>query len=348
MNKDRINILEIKNILKSYGEFPVLKDISLSIESGEFLTIFGASGSGKSTLLKVISGIETFETGSIHIEGKNVEGLPPEKRKLGFVFQKPLLFPHMTVYENVAFGLKVLRKSKDYIDLKVKDLLASTEMSTYGNHYPNELSGGQQQRIAIARALAIEPPLLLLDEPFNGLDQKLRIEMGNLLKKLQRNYGVSITFVTHDVDEALRLSDKVAVLDEGKILQCGDSHEVYYYPKNKKVSELMGPGNWIEGYVDKEIFYSPFGQHPAPDYNPGKYELFLRPHQIKENQLPKGIKCRVIEVSRKGRSNQIVCKFENIQVVFESMISTNTYEDLTEIYLMADINMPQLIKYGRK
>lgn len=348
MNKERINTLEIKNILKSYGQFPVLKDISLSIESGEFLTIFGASGSGKSTLLKVISGIERFQSGSVYIEGKDVERVTPEKRNIGFVFQKPLLFPHMTVYDNIAFGLKVVGKSKQYIDLKVKDLLASIEMSSYIYHYPNELSGGQQQRIAIARALAIEPPLLLLDEPFNGLDQKLRIEMGNLLKKLQRNYGVSIIFVTHDVDEALRLSDKIAVLHEGEILQCEETHRVYYYPKCKKVSELMGPGNWIEGYVEKEIFYSPFGEYPAPDYNSGKYALFLRPHQIKENEMTKGLKCRVVEVNRKGRSNHIICKFRNTQIVFESMIATSTYEALSEIYLMPDISILQLVSYGRK
>jgi ABC-type Fe3+/spermidine/putrescine transport system ATPase subunit len=344
MTKDKICALKVNNLFKKYGDHCVLKDISLSIACGEFLTIFGVSGSGKSTFLKVLAGIESLSNGQVYINNKNVTSLPPEKRNLGFVFQRPLLFPHMTVSENIAFGLKVKKKKKKEIELKVKNILKSLEMTGFENYYPNEISGGQQQRIAIGRALAIDPPILLLDEPFNGLDQKLRMEMGQFLKKIQKEYHISIAFVTHDVDEALRLSDKIAVLHEGKILQWEESLKVYYQPMNQQVGDLMGPGNWVKGYVKDQVFHSPFGQHSAANYEPGPYHLFLRPHQIKEDNTFKGMPCQVVDMNPNGRTNQILCKYENNHLVYESPIRTISIKNSSEIYLIPNMASLQLIK----
>lgn len=337
MNKvDRSN-LSIERLSKKYGNLTVLSDINLTLHKGEFNTIFGISGSGKSTLLKIISGIEKMDIGIVYFEEEDISNRPAELRNIGFVFQKPLLFPHMTVKENIAFGLRVKKFKSNVIDKKVNQMIALLEIEALQDQYPHELSGGQQQRVAIGRALASEPRLLLLDEPFNGLDQKLRYEMGKLIKSIQKTLNLTIVFVTHDVDECLRLSDRIAILSGGQILQHDQSNRVYYQPISKQVAELMGPGNWLSGEVNDGVFVSKLGRIKAPGYVNGKYALFIRPHQLELTEKEDGVLFKVKEIEKIGKLQRITMDVANQSIVYERMDIFDKNVDLTGLRLRLNV-----------
>lgn len=235
-----------------YGDNVVLKSIDLEIESGKFYTLLGSSGSGKTTILRLMAGFLTPTAGNIYFEGKNINNVPPEKRRINTVFQNYALFPNMNVFENVAFGMTLKGKSKREMTEKVSEMLALVKLSGYEDREISELSGGQQQRVAIARALANEPEILVLDEPLSALDYKLRKTMQYELRNIQQRLGITFVFVTHDQEEALAMSDWIFVMDDGKILQNGTPVDIYDAPINHFVAEFIGESNIIPGVMRED------------------------------------------------------------------------------------------------
>lgn len=238
--------IDIIDVTKHYGNFVALKNISVDIRDNEFFTLLGPSGCGKTTLLRSIAGFEEVSEGKIMLYGDEIEDLAPHQRPINTVFQHYALFPHMTVYDNIAFGLKRLGKPASEIDKTVKEMLALVQMQDFGDRRPTNMSGGQMQRIALARALAPHPKVLLLDEPLSALDLKLRQAMREELQRLQRETGITFIFVTHDQDEAMSMSDRIAVMSNGEIQQVGSPEEIYNQPANRFVADFIGDTNIID------------------------------------------------------------------------------------------------------
>jgi iron(III) transport system ATP-binding protein len=280
--------VDIRHVALAFGTTQVLKDISVSVAPGEFFALLGPSGSGKSTLLRLIAGFNQHQHGEVLIGGRDVTGTPPWKRNVGMVFQNYALWPHMTVEQNVAFGLEERRLPRDEIRTKVKAALDLIGLADYGKRRPGQLSGGQQQRVAIARTLAIEPQVLLLDEPLSNLDAKLRVQTRKELVKLQRRLGITTIFVTHDQIEALTTCHRVAVMDEGVIQQVGTPMELFDFPVNRFVAQFVGSVNLFAGTFRREgdalRFASPMlGDVPLPagvEPPAGSFDLAFRPHAV--------------------------------------------------------------------
>jgi spermidine/putrescine transport system ATP-binding protein len=243
------NVIEFRNVSKYYHEHPVLQNIEFEVRNGEFLTLLGPSGCGKTTLLRLISGFEEPSQGVITIAGRNVQGIAPQDRHVNTVFQSYALFPHMTVYENVAFGLRCKHLPEDEVEMRVNDALKMVKLEHLPKRKPDQLSGGQQQRVAIARAVVNKPLVLLLDEPLSSLDYRLRKLMQIELKQLQTELGITFIFVTHDQEEALSMSDRVVVMQEGVIEQIGTPREVYEEPQNLRVAKFIGEVNDFEAKI---------------------------------------------------------------------------------------------------
>ncbi len=253
LNKDATAAIDVRNAVKRYGDFTALKTISLSIRDNEFFTLLGPSGCGKTTLLRMIAGFEDVTEGAIFLFGKEIENLPPNKRPINTVFQNYALFPHMTVTDNVAFGVQRLGKSRQEALRRAGEMLELVQLSQFAERKPAQLSGGQQQRVALARALAPSPKVLLLDEPLSALDLKLRQAMRFELKEIQRETGITFIFVTHDQEEALTMSDRIAVMSSGEVQQLGEAREIYEKPRNMFVADFIGETNLLEVFVDKIV-----------------------------------------------------------------------------------------------
>jgi sulfate transport system ATP-binding protein len=234
-------VITAQDISKRFGDFEALHGVSLEIPSGSLTALLGPSGSGKSTLLRVIAGLEVPDSGTVVIDERDATTLPPQKRGIGFVFQHYAAFKHMSVRENVAFGLKVRKRPKAEVDARVKELLGIVGLAGYADRYPSQLSGGQRQRMALARALAVEPSELLLDEPFGALDATVRAELREWLRRLHDEVHVTTVLVTHDQEEAMAIADRIAVLNEGNIEQVGDPRELYENPATPFVMSFLGP-----------------------------------------------------------------------------------------------------------
>ncbi|WP_449255301.1 ABC transporter ATP-binding protein [Bosea sp. (in: a-proteobacteria)] len=245
--------LSISGISKTFGTFKAVKDVSIDIKSGEFLTMLGPSGSGKTTLLMMIAGFVQPDQGGIHLGGQPITHLPPEARNFGMVFQGYALFPHLSVFDNVAFPLKVRRRPRAEIEEKVKAALDLVKLTTQSERLPRQLSGGQQQRVALARALVFTPHLLLLDEPLSALDKKLRAELQEELKRLHRKLGLSFIYVTHDQDEALSMSDRIVVMSDGRLIEQGTPLELYDRPRTAFVADFLGKSNFVRGRVESHV-----------------------------------------------------------------------------------------------
>ena len=243
------HLIDLQHISKSYDGQMVLDDLNLYIRENEFLTLLGPSGCGKTTTLRLIGGFETPDQGRIIFDGKDITSLPPNKRQLNTVFQKYALFPHMTIAENIAFGLKIKKKSDAYIQDKIKYALKLVNLDGFENRNPDSLSGGQQQRIAIARAIVNEPKVLLLDEPLGALDLKLRQVMQYELIRLKNELGITFIYVTHDQEEALTMSDTIVVMNQGYIQQIGTPVDIYNEPENAFVADFIGDSNIIDGIM---------------------------------------------------------------------------------------------------
>lgn len=245
------HVLSVCGLSKSFGGHNVLSDFHLEIAEGEFVTLLGPSGCGKTTLLRLIAGFDQPDSGTIVLDGVDLLNLPPEKRRVNTVFQSYALFPHMTVFDNVAFGMRMQRINGKELQLRVDLALAEVKMSTFADRYPGQLSGGQQQRVAVARAIINRPLVLLLDEPLSALDARLRREMQMELKRLQREMGITFILVTHDQEEALSMSDRIVVMEGGRIAQTGTPREVYEEPQSLYVARFIGDINLFPGRVLK-------------------------------------------------------------------------------------------------
>ncbi len=239
--------ITVDRVSKRFERFQALKEVSLEVPSGSLTALLGPSGSGKSTLLRVIAGLETPDEGEVSIGGERVTHLPPQKRGVGFVFQHYAPFKHMTVWENVAFGLKVRRLPKPEIHRRVRELLELVQLEGWAKHYPSQLSGGQRQRMALARTLAVEPSVLLLDEPFGALDAQVRSDLRRWLRRLHDEIGVTTVLVTHDQEEAMEVADRIAVMHQGRIEQTGMPSEVYDHPESEFVMAFLGRVNRLGG-----------------------------------------------------------------------------------------------------
>ena len=268
--------LKIENLFSGYDSDVVLKDLSLEVAEGEFLSLLGPSGCGKSTLMKTIAGIVPARSGSILLDGTDITKLPIHRRGTVVVFQDMRLFPHKSVAENVAFPLKMQGVSKERRLKTAEELLEKVQMGGYGNRKPGELSGGQQQRVALARALAAQPKLLLLDEPFSALDENLREDMRHLVLQLQKEFAMTVILVTHDREEALSMSNRVALLFDGQLSQIGTPRDVYERPATKQVADYFGNCVYISGSVSGGIFTAP-GISCLVEVPDGTYQIMLRP-----------------------------------------------------------------------
>lgn len=246
------HIIEIKDLCKSFDGTKVLKNITFYIRNNEFITLLGPSGCGKSTTLRIIAGFETADSGIVNFEGKDLKSVPANKRNINTVFQRYALFPHLNVFDNVAFGLKIKKVNKQEIKERVNKALATVGLADYGDRYIDQLSGGQMQRVAIARAIVNRPRILLLDEPLGALDLKMRKEMQIELKEMQRELGITFVYVTHDQEEALTMSDTIIVMKDGVIQQIGTPIDIYNEPKNAYVADFIGESNIVAGTMKKD------------------------------------------------------------------------------------------------
>ena len=298
--------LSVKGLNVSYGKNHILKDINLEIENGEFVSILGKSGCGKTTLIKSIAGLLETDNGDINIFDKNVAGLPPEKRQTVIVFQDLRLFPHMNVEDNIAFAMKLKKMDKAVIKEKVEKLLDQVRLSGYEKRKVSRLSGGQMQRVALARALGAEPKLLLLDEPFASLDEDLRKEMGELVRRLHRENGITTVMITHDKEEAMELSDRLALMEEGRILAFDSPERLYNSPKDIKTAAMLGDVNFFKGQVDGSTFISDIISFNT-DKKAGEYKLLLRPSELTVDKSEKmGIKARLKQTSFRGEITELI------------------------------------------
>lgn len=256
MEKNK-NYLEIKNIEKSFGKIEVLKGISMSIDRGEFVCFLGPSGCGKTTLLRIIAGLEELNNGNVILGDNEITKLSPAKRNLGMVFQSYALFPNMTAYKNIEFGLKSKKYKKKEIKEKIKKILEIVDLIHVADKYPNEMSGGQQQRISLARAIALEPNILLLDEPLSALDAKVRESLRKEIKNIQKKMRITTIMVTHDQEEALTMADKIIVMNGGEVMQIGTPEEIYKKPANRFVANFIGKINFLNDIEGESVLIRP-------------------------------------------------------------------------------------------
>lgn len=300
-------MLEVNNFTKYYGDLCAVEDLSFRIEQGEFVTLLGPSGCGKSTTLHAIAGLVEPTDGRISLRGDDVTDLPSEKRNIGMAFQSTALFPHMTVRENIAYGLKMHGYRKNDIEELVEESLELVDMPEHGDHKPDELSGGQQQRVALARALAYEPDILLLDEPLTGLDRVLREEMRGWLNRIQREVGVTTLYVTHDQEDALSMSDKVIVLNDGRNQQIDTPERIYESPANAFVAEFVGKSTQFAGEITHE-------NGRAVIYNDSKAVTLANTDLKAGREVSVYVRPEDIEVSRESadRENEFLGTVTNI------------------------------------
>ena len=327
-------LLQIRHLSKSYGDTQILQNINLDIYDGEFLTLLGPSGCGKTTLLRLIGGFELPNAGSLQLEGVDIAGLPAEKRPINTVFQQYALFPHMNVYDNIAYGLKLKGVPKTEIDQRVREALAMVQLDHTINRRPQDLSGGQQQRIAIARAVVNRPKMLLLDEPLSALDAKLREQMQSELKRLQRELGITFVFVTHDQQEALSMSDRIAVMKNGVFQQIDTPIGIYESPANLFTASFIGETNLFKGKVlavnpatiKVEVVEQNDGFHPIRELPRPKFDvqvgqnvnLLLRPEDIRvyyTHEGHEGLIGNVVDSAYKGSTLDSVIRLKNGNII---------------------------------
>ena len=323
---EQTKVIDLKSICKEYDGSTVLDNINLYIRDKEFVTLLGPSGCGKTTTLRIIGGFETPDSGKVLFDGEEINDLPPYKRNINTVFQKYALFPHLNVYENIAFGLKVKKLSKSEIKEKVEEMLRLVNLVGFEKRNINTLSGGQQQRVAIARALINEPRVLLLDEPLGALDLKLRKDMQVELKNIQQRIGITFIYVTHDQEEALSMSDTVVVMNDGKIQQIGTPLDIYNEPKNAFVADFIGESNILDG-VMLEDYKVKFAGHVFNCLDKGfdkneDVDVVVRPEDVDVVPVENGMLSGVISsVTFKGVHYEIIVDIKG----FKWMIQTTDY-----------------------
>ncbi len=321
------SIIRLENITVSFDGEQVLKNLNLSIRDGEFVTLLGPSGCGKTTTLRIIGGFVKPDAGDVFFNGKKINNLPPHKREVNTIFQKYALFPHLNVYDNVAFGMRVHKKSEKQVEKTVREMLAMVNLSGFANRNVNSLSGGQQQRVAIARALANDPKILLLDEPLGALDLKLRKDMQVELKKIQKATGITFIFVTHDQEEALSMSDTVVVMDNGEIQQIGTPEDIYNEPANAFVADFIGESNILDGVMLEDYVCSFAGKKfrcvDAGFQKNENVDVVIRPEDIDVVEADSThLTGTVTNVTFKGVHFEIIVDVED----FKWMIQSTDYQ----------------------
>ncbi|MGI9460957.1 MAG: ABC transporter ATP-binding protein [Alphaproteobacteria bacterium] len=326
MQKKKSKFLSISHVKKSFGITDVLNNVTLDIDRGSFFTLLGPSGCGKTTLLRLIAGFDTVDSGDITLEGKSLDTLPAAKRPINTVFQNYALFPHLTVEENVAFGLERLGYKKLKVASRVKEVLSLARLEEFANRLPAQLSGGQQQRVALARAIAPEPKILLLDEPLSALDLKLRHAMRLELKRIQREVKISFIFVTHDQEEALSLSDNIAVMNNGSILQVGTPENIYQLPSNLFVADFIGEANILPGRQMGKKFITDAGHQFMASSSAGKKNkdgkcyLCFRPENITIALSKSNNDFRLADIDYLGDQVKLILQHKNlgkVQVIID-------------------------------
>ena len=357
-------IVEFKNISKSFDSTQVLKNVSLDIDENEFVTLLGPSGCGKTTLLRILGGFETADSGEVLFDGEDIKDVPPHKRDLNTIFQRYALFPHLNVYENIAFGLKIKKVPKDLIKQKVARMLKLVSLEGYENRKIAQLSGGQQQRVAIARALINEPKVLLLDEPLSALDAKLRKEMQLELMWIQKEVGITFIFVTHDQEEALTMSDKIVVMSDGVIQQVGTPSEIYDHPVNEFVAKFIGTTNIVDGVIADEgtvIFEDKKFKCDTTGFKKGDLvDVVIRPEHLEvvereagmlkgvvKSHVFKGMRHDMVVETRVGTSITVKLYLTKDQPVFneetgEKISAGDFLLDVTDIETLDDVAIETL------
>lgn len=324
----------VKNLSKSFGTFQALSDVSLEAQSGSFLALLGPSGSGKTTLLRIIAGLETADRGLVLYQDEDVTHQSPRDRQVGFVFQHYALFRHMSVFENVAFGMRVRHKPNAEIQARVRELLHLVRLDGLEKRYPSQLSGGQRQRVALARALAVQPRILLLDEPFGALDAKVRQELRQWLRQLHDEIHLTTVFVTHDQEEAFEVADRVVVMRNGKIEQSGSPQEVFDHPATPFVMDFLGNVNVFHGRVENGMAMLDALNIEYPDYphsESRKATAYVRPHELDIQMAPFGessLVTRVLQVNPAGSVAKVRVLSEEFGLALNVDLSLERYAEL--------------------
>lgn len=322
--------LEIKNLEKKFKDIKVFKDINFTVKKGEFLTLLGPSGCGKSTLLRCISGLTKVNHGKIILDKKDITKLNPQKRNMGMVFQHYALFPNLNVYENVAYGLKIKKEKKKEIQKRVNKMLELVELQDFTKKYPNNLSGGQMQRVALARSLVTEPDLLLLDEPLSALDAKIRKNLREQIKSIQKELHLTTIFVTHDQEEALLLSDNIILMENGKIAQNSDAQSLYLSPKSKFVASFIGNYNVLKPDMLSRLITHNF-----------KKDVAIRPETIEITNDPKAIRGTIKKRSLLGNIIRYKVDVQSVVLKIDTLnYSKDSYHKVgKEIGIKLDMNL---------
>jgi spermidine/putrescine transport system ATP-binding protein len=334
MSSNKEKGLSVNDIDKRFADVQALVDVSLDVREGEFFTLLGPSGCGKTTLLRIIAGLELPDAGQVILGGQDITSLPATKRQVNTVFQSYALFPHLSIFENVAFGLRSRKYSQDEVKSRVNRRLEMLGLQDMPERFPHQLSGGQQQRVALARALVNEPEVLLLDEPMSALDARLRAQVQVELRRLQRKLGQTFILVTHDQSEALVVSDRLAVMREGRIIQFGTPKEVYEEPKTRFVAEFLGAANLIQGRrlnegVETDIGFFHLNGNPTWDHGP----VAIRPERIRIAANPpekNGVKVQVREAIYRGNNLDLWCEPGPLRV---RTTTQQNYEPGEEVWL---------------
>ncbi|HDJ66622.1 MAG TPA: ABC transporter ATP-binding protein [Nitrososphaeria archaeon] len=341
--------VKLVNLTKVFGKEVAVDNVNLEIEHGCFFTLLGPSGSGKSTTLRMIAGLEEPTNGEILFDGKPVTRLPPYKRGVGMVFQNYALWPFMTVFDNVAFGLKIRKFSKEEIKKRVREALRLVQLEGMEKKYPHQLSGGQQQRVALARALVVNPKILLLDEPLSNLDAKLRIEMRREIRKLQRSLGITTIYVTHDQEEALAISDKIAVMNHGRVVATGTPYEIYINCSEEFILSFVGHTNFIEGKVKsilgdgRVLIETPLGDFAlknAEGTSKKTYLLGFRPEYAKltkKKTRPNAREAKIVVKEFLGKFTRYEVKVDDQTIVVDVMAKDDPgYAEGDAVYIDLD------------
>lgn len=337
-------IIELVNVSKDFDGEGVLKNINLKINKHEFLTLLGPSGCGKTTTLRIIAGFDTPTNGNVLFEGKDIKDIPPYKRRVNTVFQKYALFPHLNVFENIAFGLRIKKLDEEIIKEKVSKMLTLVNLKGFEKRDVDSLSGGQQQRVAIARALVNEPEVLLLDEPLGALDLKLRKDMQLELKRIQQETGITFIYVTHDQEEALTMSDRIVVMNSGKIQQLGTPVDIYNEPENAFVADFIGESNIIDGIMKKDCLVSFLGKDvPCVDVGFSENEpvdVVIRPEDIKLGKVGEGIVDGVVKsVTFKGVHYEMIIESGDFPFMVHSTLKEEIGAEVSISVIPFDIHI---------
>jgi sulfate/thiosulfate transport system ATP-binding protein len=326
--------IAVKNLSKRFGHFVALDDVSLEVPDGTLLALLGPSGCGKTTLLRIIAGLEVADEGTVIHHHEDITDYAAKDRRVGFVFQHYALFRHMTIADNIGYGLRVRGVSKEERAEKVNELLKLIRLERHGNHYPAQLSGGQRQRVALARALAARPTVLLLDEPFGALDAKVRQELRQWLRKLHEEIHVTSVFVTHDQEEAFEVSDRVVVMNKGRIEQQGTPREIFEGPTNPFVMDFLGNVNMFKGHVErgKAIVLGLELDYPAiTEPSPQEAAIYVRPHEWIIDRVANGapsLKAEVVHIVPTGSRVKVELRVAGVERLVDAELTAERYEEL--------------------